>query len=36
MVFASMDAFKTSMQQAKDNAKEFSKIGVNTARIQDI
>jgi hypothetical protein len=24
------------MQQAKDNAKEFSKIGVNTARIQDI
>ena len=32
MMFASMDAFKTSIQQAKDNAKELSRIGVNSAR----
>ncbi len=32
MVFANMEAFKTSMQQAKDSAKEFSRIGVNTAK----
>ncbi len=32
MIFASMDAFKTSIQQAKDNAKELSRIGVNSAR----
>src|SRR6185437_13251894 len=32
MMFASMDAFKTSMQQAKDNVKELSRIGVNIAR----
>jgi hypothetical protein len=32
MVFANMEAFKTSLQQAKDNAKEFSRIGVNTAK----
>jgi hypothetical protein len=32
MMFASMDAFKTSMQQSKDNAKELSRIGVNSAR----
>jgi hypothetical protein len=32
MMFASMDAFKTSMQQSKDNAKELSRIGVNNAR----
>ena len=32
MMFASMDAFKTSMQRSKDNAKEVSRIGVNNAR----
>jgi hypothetical protein len=32
MMFANMEAFKTSMQQAKDNAKELSRIGVNAAR----
>jgi hypothetical protein len=32
MMFANMDAYKTSMQQAKDNAKELSRIGVNSAR----
>jgi hypothetical protein len=31
-IFANMDAFKTSMQHAKENAKEFSRIGVNAAR----
>ena len=32
MIFANMEAFKTSIQQAKDNTKEFSRIGVNTAK----
>ena len=32
MMFANMDAFKTSMQQSKDNANELSRIGVNSAR----
>ncbi|HEY6885076.1 MAG TPA: hypothetical protein VI278_13665 [Nitrososphaeraceae archaeon] len=32
MMFANMDMFKTLMQQAKDNAKELSRIGVNSAR----
>ena len=32
MIFGNMDAFKTSLQQAKDSAKEFSRIGVNTAK----
>jgi hypothetical protein len=32
MMFASMDAFKTSMQQSKDNARELSRLGVNNAR----
>ena len=32
MMFANMEAFKTSMQQAKGNAKELSRIGVNAAR----
>jgi hypothetical protein len=32
IIFANMDAFKTSIQQAKDNAKELSRIGVNSAR----
>ncbi|HZB17433.1 MAG TPA: hypothetical protein VE445_09725, partial [Nitrososphaeraceae archaeon] len=31
-MFANMEAFKTSMQNAKDNAKEFSRIGVNPAK----
>jgi hypothetical protein len=32
MMFANMDAYKTSMLQAKDNARELSRIGVNNAR----
>jgi hypothetical protein len=32
MMFANMEAFKNSMQQAKDNARELSRIGVNNAR----
>ena len=32
MVFANMEAFKASIQQATDNAKELSRVGVNTAR----
>jgi hypothetical protein len=32
IIFANMEAFKTSIQQAKDNTKEFSRIGVNTAK----
>jgi hypothetical protein len=32
MVFTNMEAFKTSIQQAKENAKEFSRIGVNAAK----
>ena len=32
MMFANMDAFKTSIQQAKDNAKELSRVGINAAR----
>jgi hypothetical protein len=32
MMFASMNALKSSMQQSKDNAKELSRIGVNSAR----
>jgi hypothetical protein len=32
MMFANMDAYKTSLQQAKDNARELSRIGVNSAR----
>jgi hypothetical protein len=32
MVFANMQAFKATMKQAKDNAKEFSRISVNAAR----
>ena len=31
-MFANMEAFKTSIQQAKENAKELSRIGVNTAK----
>jgi hypothetical protein len=32
MIFGNMETFKTSIQQAKDSAKEFSRIGVNTAK----
>ena len=31
-VFANMEAFKTSVQNARDNVREFSRIGVNSAR----
>jgi hypothetical protein len=30
-VFANLEAFKTSVQTARDNVKEFSRIGVNSA-----
>jgi len=32
MIFANMEAFKTSIQQTKDNTKELSRMGVNTAK----
>jgi hypothetical protein len=32
MIFANMEAFKTSMQQTKDNAKELLIIGINTTK----
>ena len=32
MMFANMEAFKSTIQQAKDNAKELSRVGVNSAR----
>ena len=31
-IFASLEGFKTSVQNTRDNAKEFSRIGVNTAK----
>ena len=31
-LFANLEAFKTSVQNARDNAKEFSRIGVNAAK----
>jgi hypothetical protein len=31
-IFANLEAFKTSFQNARDNVKEFSRIGVNSAR----
>ena len=31
-IFANMEAFKTSIQNARDNVREFSRIGVNSAR----
>jgi vacuolar-type H+-ATPase subunit H len=31
-IFANLEAFKTSVQTARDNVKEFSRIGVNAAR----
>jgi hypothetical protein len=33
MTFVNIEAFKTSMQQTKDNAKELSKIAVNNAKM---
>jgi hypothetical protein len=32
MIFANMEAFKTSLQQVKESAKDFSRIGVNSAK----
>jgi len=32
VIFGNVEAFNTSMQQAKDNAKELSRIAVNTVR----
>jgi hypothetical protein len=32
MIFANMEAFRTTIQQTKDNTKELSRINVNTAR----
>jgi vacuolar-type H+-ATPase subunit H len=31
-IFANMEAFKRSIQNARDNAREFSRIGVNSAK----
>jgi hypothetical protein len=31
-IFANLEAFKTTVQHARDNAKEFSRIGVNAAK----
>ena len=31
-IFANLEGFKTTVQNTRDNAKEFSRIGVNTAR----
>ena len=31
-IFASLEGFKTSVQNTRDNAKEFSRIGVNTVK----
>ncbi|HEY9386547.1 MAG TPA: hypothetical protein VIP70_05875 [Nitrososphaeraceae archaeon] len=32
VIFGNVEAFSTSLQQAKDNAKELSRIGVNAAK----
>src|SRR5215216_6634898 len=32
-VFANMELFSTALQQTKDNSKEFSRLGVNTAKV---
>ena len=32
MIFANMEASRTSMQLARDNTKELSRIGVNAAK----
>jgi hypothetical protein len=31
-IFANLEAFKTSVQNARDNAKEFSRMGVNAGK----
>jgi hypothetical protein len=31
-IFANMEAFRTTLQQARDNTKEISRININTAR----
>jgi hypothetical protein len=31
-MFANLDAFKRSVQNARDNVKEFSRVGVNSAK----
>ena len=31
-VFSNLDAFKTCVQNTRDNVKEFSRIGVNAAK----
>ena len=31
-VFSNLDAFRTSIQNTRDNVKEFSRIGVNAAK----
>jgi hypothetical protein len=31
-IFANLEAFKRSVQTARDNVKEFSRIGVNNAK----
>ena len=33
IVFANMDTFRTSIQRARDNARELSRIRVNAARL---
>ncbi|MFL6392509.1 MAG: hypothetical protein ACJ71E_10750 [Nitrososphaeraceae archaeon] len=32
IIFANMEAFKTSIQSTRDNVREFSRISVNSAR----
>jgi hypothetical protein len=32
MLFANMEAFKISVQNVRDNVKEFSRIGVNNSK----
>ena len=32
MIFGNMEAFKTSIQQDKDNTKELSRLGITTAK----
>jgi hypothetical protein len=32
-VFANMELFSTALQRTKDNSKEFSRLGVNTAKV---
>src|SRR5919197_1771657 len=34
-IFANLEAFKTSVQTARDNVKEFSRIGINSTKISE-